>query len=126
MDYLWHLVFVADDRVAQIGIDMLQTLYTNLDHKLLPQQRQINQEFLKKCFVPLAASHKQVVDILSAHMSDAPIKPTGFIDTLSDSEKTPLAEKMRCMHRVVQMLQRFLVESDHLFEGPRLRLPLAL
>ncbi|KAL7058989.1 hypothetical protein AAHC03_013483 [Spirometra sp. Aus1] len=126
MNYLWHLVFVADDRVAQIGIDMLQTLYTNLDHHLLPQQRQINLEFLRKCFIPLSTSHKQVVDILSAHMPDAHIQPIAFIETLPDSEKTLLAAKMRHMHRVVQMLQRFLVESDHLFQDPRLRLPLAL
>uniref|UniRef100_A0A0X3PZH2 Putative ubiquitin carboxyl-terminal hydrolase FAF-X n=1 Tax=Schistocephalus solidus TaxID=70667 RepID=A0A0X3PZH2_SCHSO len=126
MNYLWHLVFVADDRVAEIGIDMLQTLYTNLDQKLLPKQREINLEFLRKCFVPLSTSHKQVVDILYTHMSDVYLKPSAFIETLSDSEKIPVADKMRHMQRIIQMLQRFLVESDHLFQGSRLRLPLAL
>ncbi|VDD77646.1 unnamed protein product [Mesocestoides corti] len=129
VDYLWRLVLAADERVARIGIEMLQELYTNLDNSLLNGQRNLHLAFIKKCFNFLSTSYQHVHKVLLTHgetsadgsvchlssCAHPKIVPTCLADTEQD---------LRNLDRVLQVLRRFLVECDLQFQVPQNHLPL--
>ncbi|KAL4220567.1 putative ubiquitin carboxyl-terminal hydrolase FAF-X [Mactra antiquata] len=107
-DYLWRVVMLAPEDVAEKAIVLLKDTFTNLGPRLQQNQIEIHEDFIQTTMDRL----KALFDTISILEED------------KDSTKSMMQETSR-MIRVLTVLKEYVNECDELFGEERSILPLS-
>ncbi|CAL8103226.1 unnamed protein product [Calicophoron daubneyi] len=102
LDHVWRMLLDAPDAVAVRAMELLQQLYTNLGPHLIPNRKELNEDFLQHCFTRLKADHDTVRCLLDTKGSSPP----------HASSKPDLERTLSRMIRVIQLLHHFITRED--------------
>lgn len=108
MDYLWRVVLLSPDEVANKAIILLKDIYTNLGPRLQQNQVEIHDDFIQSCVDRL----KALYDTVSVLEKD------------KDSTNRVMQETTR-MVRVLTVLREYVAECDEAYTEERSILPLS-
>ncbi|KAK3094503.1 hypothetical protein FSP39_002606 [Pinctada imbricata] len=108
LDYLWRVVLLSPDEVANKAIILLKDTYTNLGPRLQQNQVEIHDDFIQSCIDRL----KALYDTVSVLEKD------------KDSTNRVMQETTR-MVRVLTVLREYVAECDEAYTEERSILPLS-
>ncbi|XP_008200473.2 probable ubiquitin carboxyl-terminal hydrolase FAF-X isoform X3 [Tribolium castaneum] len=115
LDYLWKVVTLCPDDIAERAIELLREVSTNLGPRLQQSQMEFHENFITECHDRLRA-HYDTVTVLQKSEND------------KDFNKNQMQNRIRAeavkMCRVMRVLHEYISECDIAFLGERKILPL--
>ncbi|KAL4667321.1 hypothetical protein H8959_006010 [Pygathrix nigripes] len=108
LDYLWRVVILSSDEIANRAIDLLKDIYTNLGPRLKVIQVVIHEDFIQSCFDRLKASYDTLC----------------VLDGDKNSINCTRQEAIR-MVRVLTVLKEYINECDSDYHEERMILPMS-
>ncbi|KAK6195512.1 hypothetical protein SNE40_000926 [Patella caerulea] len=108
LDYLWRVVLLSPDDVAEKAIILLKDIFTNLSPRLQQSQVEIHEDFIQSCIDRL----KALFDTVSVLEKD------------KDSISRVMQETIR-MVRILTVLKEYVAECDEAYGEERMILPLS-
>ncbi|VUZ52096.1 unnamed protein product, partial [Hymenolepis diminuta] len=126
IDYLWNIVLIANDKVAQIAIEMLLDIFVKTH-----MSSTLGSNFINKCRDFLSSSFNKILENLRTHGITSADGSLCRIYGSAFHEQSALTTFVRdieqdlmVIDRVIRVLRCFLVESERNFVALRSRLPL--
>ncbi|KAK7089931.1 ubiquitin carboxyl-terminal hydrolase 9X-like isoform X2 [Littorina saxatilis] len=108
LDYLWRVVLLAPDEVADKAVMLLKDTFTNLGPRLQQNQVEIHEDFIGSCVDRLKALYDTVT----------------VLEKDKDSANRVIQETIR-MVRVLNVLKEYVAECDEAYTEERVILPLS-
>ncbi|XP_025080256.1 LOW QUALITY PROTEIN: probable ubiquitin carboxyl-terminal hydrolase FAF-X [Pomacea canaliculata] len=108
LDYLWRVVLLAPDEVAEKAVILLKDIFTNLGPRLQQNQVEIHEDFIGSCIDRL----KALFDTVSVLEKD------------HESTSRVMQETIR-MVRILNVLKEYVAECDEAYGEERVILPLS-
>ncbi|KAM3174245.1 hypothetical protein ACTXT7_010932 [Hymenolepis weldensis] len=125
-DYLWNIVLIANDKVAQIAIEMLLDIFVKTH-----MSSTLGSNFINKCRDFLSSSFNKILENLGTHGVTSSDGSLCRIYGSAFHEQNALTTFVRdieqdlmVIDRVIRVLRCFLVDSERNFVALRSRLPL--
>lgn len=118
-DYLWRVIIVGGEDIANRAIELLKEVSTALGPKLQANVAEFHENFINECR-----------DRLKAHF-DKIIITTKLVEGPNTLEKDRKEIKIRRIYeaermcRIVRVLQEYIKECDRAYNGERYMLPLS-